>query len=43
MLYFPAGAAKPTRVQGAYVSDEEVEQIVDFKWLISILELIYAK
>ncbi len=30
MLYFPAGAAKPTRVQGAFVSDEEVEQIVDF-------------
>ena len=30
MLYFPAGASKPTRVQGAFVSDEEVEQIVDF-------------
>ena len=30
MLYFPSGAAKPTRVQGAFVSDEEVEQIVDF-------------
>ena len=30
MLYFPAGAAKPTRVQGAFVSDEEVEKIVDF-------------
>ena len=30
MLYFPAGAAKPTRVQGAFVSDDEVEQIVDF-------------
>ena len=30
MLFFPAGAAKPTRVQGAFVSDEEVEQIVDF-------------
>ena len=30
MLYFPAGAAKPTRVQGAFVSDEEVEQIVEF-------------
>ena len=30
MLYFPAGASKPTRVQGAFVSDEEVEQIVEF-------------
>ena len=30
MLYFPSGASKPTRVQGAFVSDEEVEQIVEF-------------
>ena len=30
MLYFPSGASKPTRVQGAFVSDEEVEQIVNF-------------
>ena len=30
MLYFPSGASKPTRVQGAFVSDEEVEQIVGF-------------
>ena len=30
MLYFPAGSAKPTRVQGAFVSDEEVEKIVEF-------------
>jgi S-DNA-T family DNA segregation ATPase FtsK/SpoIIIE len=30
MLYFPSGASKPTRVQGAFVSDEEVEQIVSF-------------
>ena len=30
MLFFPAGAPKPTRVQGAFVSDEEVEQIVEF-------------
>ena len=30
MLFFPAGASKPTRVQGAFVSDEEVEQIVEF-------------
>ncbi len=30
MLFFPAGAAKPSRVQGAFVSDEEVEKIVDF-------------
>ena len=30
MLYFPSGAPKPSRVQGAFVSDEEVEKIVDF-------------
>lgn len=30
MLFFPAGAPKPTRVQGAFVSDSEVEKIVDF-------------
>ena len=30
MLYFPTGAPKPYRVQGAFVSDEEVEKIVDF-------------
>ena len=30
MLFYPIGASKPTRVQGAFVSDEEVEQIVDF-------------
>ena len=30
MLFFPAGASKPSRVQGAFVSDDEVEKIVDF-------------
>ena len=30
MLYFPAGARSTTRVQGAFVSDGEVERIVDF-------------
>ncbi len=30
MLFYPAGAPKPTRVQGAFVSDAEVEKIVDF-------------
>ncbi len=30
MLFFPSGAPKPSRVQGAFVSDEEVEKIVDF-------------
>ena len=29
MLFFPAGA-KPSRVQGAFVSDDEVEKIVSF-------------
>ncbi len=30
MLFFPAGVPKPTRIQGAFVSDKEVEKIVDF-------------
>ncbi len=30
MLFFPSGAPKPIRVQGAFVSDEEVEKIVEF-------------
>ncbi len=28
MLFYPVGAAKPVRIQGAFVSDEEVESIV---------------
>lgn len=30
MLFFPTGFPKPVRVQGAFVSDEEVEKIVGF-------------
>ncbi|WP_053362177.1 DNA translocase FtsK [Bacillus sp. FJAT-27251] len=30
MLFLPVGASKPVRVQGAYLSDEEVEEVVDF-------------
>ena len=30
MLFYPVGASKPLRVQGAFVSDDEVEKIVDF-------------
>ena len=30
MLYAPVGAQKPQRVQGAFVSDEEVERVVEF-------------
>ena len=30
MLFYPSGAPKPTRIQGAFVSDAEVEKIVDF-------------
>ena len=30
MLFLPAGVSKPVRIQGAYVSDSEVEAIVDF-------------
>ncbi len=30
MLFYPSGAVKPVRVQGAFLSDEEVEEVVDF-------------
>ena len=30
MLFLPAGSSKPVRVQGAYLSDTEVERMVDF-------------
>lgn len=30
MLYLPVGASKPVRVQGAFVSESDVEQVVSF-------------
>ncbi|MGG3889124.1 DNA translocase FtsK [Metabacillus fastidiosus] len=30
MLFLPVGASKPVRVQGAFLSDDEVEKVVDF-------------
>lgn len=30
MLYLPVGASKPVRVQGAFLSDQEVESVVTF-------------
>ena len=30
MLFSPQGAAKPIRVQGAFISDEEVEMLLDY-------------
>lgn len=30
MLFYPAGYQKPVRVQGAFVSDEEVQAVVDY-------------
>jgi S-DNA-T family DNA segregation ATPase FtsK/SpoIIIE len=30
MLFNPIGASKPSRVQGCYVGDDEVEQVVEF-------------
>ena len=30
MLYYPIGENKPLRVQGAFISEEEVENVVDF-------------
>jgi S-DNA-T family DNA segregation ATPase FtsK/SpoIIIE len=30
MLFLPAGASKPVRVQGAFLSDHEVEEVVEY-------------
>ena len=30
MLFYPVGASKPRRVQGAFISDDEVESLLDF-------------
>ncbi len=30
MLFCPVGLSKPVRVQGSYVSDEEIERVIDF-------------
>jgi len=30
MLYYPVGESKPLRIQGAFVSEEEVETVVEF-------------
>jgi len=30
MLFFPVGAAKPIRVQGVFVSEKEIEELVEF-------------
>lgn len=30
MLFFPTGANKPIRVQGAYIADDELNRVVDF-------------
>ena len=30
MLYWPVGEGKPTRAQGAYISDEELDDLVEF-------------
>ncbi|KAJ51578.1 S-DNA-T family DNA segregation ATPase FtsK/SpoIIIE [Clostridium tetanomorphum] len=30
MLFYPTGEAKPMRIQGAFISEEEVEKVVEF-------------
>ena len=30
MLFYPAGLQKPVRIQGAFISDEEINAVVDF-------------
>ena len=30
MLFYPVGAAKPVRLQGAFISEDESEKVIDF-------------
>jgi len=30
MLFLPVGASKPVRIQGAYISEDEIEEVVNF-------------
>ena len=41
MLFFPSGYPKPVRVQGAFVSDEEVGRVVDFLKANMAEEVVY--
>ena len=40
MLYYPVGAAKPQRIQGSFISEEEVEAIVE-RIKVSKKEIVY--
>ena len=41
MLFFPSGYPKPVRVQGAFVSDEEVSNVVDYLKQNMVEEVVY--
>lgn len=41
MLFLPAGHSKPTRIQGAFLSDAEVERVVHF--VVSQQQAVYDK
>lgn len=41
MLFYPSGYPKPVRVQGAFVSDEEVGKVVDFLKANLTQEIVY--
>lgn len=42
MLFYPVGASKPTRVQGCYVTDSEIEAVIDYvKNSSSVEECVY--
>lgn len=38
MLFAPVGASKPTRVQGCFVSDEEIESVINFVKSTKVIE-----
>lgn len=38
MLFAPAGAANPTRIQGCFVSDDEIERVINFIKSAGVIE-----
>ncbi len=43
MLFYPAGYQKPARVQGAYISEDEIQNIVQYLKDTNIQEIVYEE
>lgn len=43
MLYLPNGSAKPIRIQGAFISDEEIEKVVHYVKKQGVPQYVFAE